>query len=71
MAGHAAPAGHCKAPSLRTPHTGLREENNRLHPVGLYDLDRKSRPVGEAYRDLIRDGREVLPTPSTAIRPYL
>ena len=26
MAGHAAPAGHCKAPSLRTPHTGLREE---------------------------------------------
>jgi beta-glucosidase/6-phospho-beta-glucosidase/beta-galactosidase len=31
----------------------LREKNNRVNPLGLYDLDRKIRPVGEAYRTLI------------------
>jgi beta-glucosidase len=31
----------------------LRVERNELHPVGLYDLDRRIRPVGEAYRRLI------------------
>ena len=31
----------------------LREERNEVYPVGLYDLDRKIRPVGSAYRDLI------------------
>jgi beta-glucosidase/6-phospho-beta-glucosidase/beta-galactosidase len=31
----------------------LRIERNDLHPVGLFDLDRRIRPVGEAYRDLI------------------
>ena len=33
--------------------TALREDNNRVHPVGLFDLDRQIRPVGEAYRKLI------------------
>jgi beta-glucosidase/6-phospho-beta-glucosidase/beta-galactosidase len=46
----------------------LREENNRVHPVGLYDLDRKIRPVGEAYKQLIEDWREVLPTQSVCLR---
>ena len=32
---------------------GLREERNHLHPVGLYDLHRRPRPVGIAYRDLV------------------
>jgi beta-glucosidase len=31
----------------------LREERNDLHPVGLYDLKRRVRPVGRAYRELI------------------
>jgi beta-glucosidase/6-phospho-beta-glucosidase/beta-galactosidase len=44
--------------------TALREPNNHVNPVGLYDLDRKIRPVGEAYRKLIAEWREVLPTQS-------
>jgi len=32
---------------------GLREERNHLHPVGLFDLRRRIRPVGLAYRDLV------------------
>ena len=33
----------------------LRVEHNDLHPVGLFDLERKIRPVGEAYRRIITD----------------
>jgi beta-glucosidase len=33
--------------------TALRENNGRVHEVGLFDLDRKIRPVGEAYKKLI------------------
>ena len=44
--------------------TALREKNGRVTPVGLYDLDRRIRPVGAAYRQLIRDWRNVLPTQS-------
>jgi beta-glucosidase/6-phospho-beta-glucosidase/beta-galactosidase len=40
--------------------TALREPNNRVNPVGLYDLDRKIRPVGIAYRKLINDWQHVL-----------
>jgi beta-glucosidase/6-phospho-beta-glucosidase/beta-galactosidase len=46
----------------------LREENNRVHPVGLFDLDRKIRPVGQAYKNLIADWRQVLPTQSVCLR---
>lgn len=35
--------------------TALREPNHHVNPLGLYDLDRKIRPVGEAYRLLIQD----------------
>ncbi|HEU4748192.1 MAG TPA: hypothetical protein VFS56_06795, partial [Gemmatimonadaceae bacterium] len=31
----------------------LREERNEVYPVGLYDLERRIRPVGAAYRGLI------------------
>lgn len=48
--------------------TALREANGRVNPVGLYDLDRNPRPVGEAYRQLIADWREVLPTQSMCLR---
>ncbi len=34
--------------------TALREENGRVNPLGLYDLDRKIRPVGEAYKQADR-----------------
>jgi beta-glucosidase/6-phospho-beta-glucosidase/beta-galactosidase len=49
----------------------LREENNRVHPVGLYDLDRKIRPVGEEYKQLIRKWADINPTPSGTLRPFL
>ena len=48
--------------------TALRENNGHVDPLGLYDLDRKIRPVGEAYRTLIRDWREVLPTQSVCLQ---
>jgi hypothetical protein len=35
--------------------TALREPNGNVHTVGLYDLQRKIRPVGEAYRELIKE----------------
>jgi beta-glucosidase len=44
--------------------TALREVNHRVHPVGLFDLDRNIRPVGRAYRKLIADWRELLPASS-------
>ena len=47
--------------------TGLREDNGRVHPVGLYDLNREIRPVGRSYKQLIADWREVLPTQSVCL----
>jgi beta-glucosidase len=46
---------------------GLRESNGRVHPVGLYDLNREIRPVGRSYKQLIRDWGEVLPTQSICL----
>jgi beta-glucosidase/6-phospho-beta-glucosidase/beta-galactosidase len=34
-------------------NTALREDNGEVNPLGLYDLDRKMRPVGEAYKRLV------------------
>jgi beta-glucosidase/6-phospho-beta-glucosidase/beta-galactosidase len=48
--------------------TALREENGRVNPLGLFDLERKIRPVGQAYRQLIADWREVLPTFSVCLQ---
>ena len=47
--------------------TALREPKGRVNPRGLYDLDRKIRPVGTAYQELIREWREVLPTQSVVL----
>ena len=47
--------------------TALRERNNKVNPLGLYDLDRKIRPVGTAYQQLIKDWCEVLPTQSMCL----
>ena len=46
---------------------GLREINNRVNPRGLYDLDRRIRPVGRAFKQLICDWSRVLPTQSMAL----
>ncbi|MEJ7667001.1 MAG: hypothetical protein WKG07_49625 [Hymenobacter sp.] len=45
--------------------TALRENNGNVNPLGLYDLDRNIRPVGEAYKQAHQPtGSEVLPTQS-------
>ena len=40
--------------------TGLRENNARLNPLGLCDLDRNIRPVGFEYAKMIRQWQSVL-----------
>ena len=47
--------------------TALREPNGRVDPLGLYDLDRKVRPVGDAYRRLIAEWASILPTQSVVL----
>ena len=47
--------------------TALREDNGRVNPLGLYDLDRKLRPVGRAYKQLIHDWCTVLPAQSVCL----
>lgn len=47
--------------------TALREDNGNVNPLGLYDLDRHIRPVGEAYRKLIQDWRGLLPVGSFSL----
>jgi beta-glucosidase/6-phospho-beta-glucosidase/beta-galactosidase len=47
--------------------TALREENGRVNTVGLYDLDRRIRPVGEAYRRLVSQWRHILPAESLCL----
>ena len=49
--------------------TALREDNGTVTPVGLYDLDRKIRPVGEAYRRLVEQWRNILPVESVCLMP--
>ena len=36
-------------------HTELREPKGHVNPFGLYYLGRRIRPVGEAYKELIRE----------------
>lgn len=47
--------------------TALREDNGNVNPLGLYDLNRKIRPVGEAYKQLIDEWRAMLPTGSYSL----
>jgi hypothetical protein len=47
--------------------TALREKNNRVNACGLYDLERRPRLVGEAYRTLIDRWRDILPTESNSL----
>ena len=43
---------------------GLRVERNDVHPVGLYDLQRRIRPVGVAYRELIAANPDLTMVPT-------
>jgi beta-glucosidase len=47
--------------------SALRVKNGNVNPLGLYDLDRKIRPVGTAYKKLIAQWRDVLPTQSMCL----
>jgi len=47
--------------------TELREANGRVNPLGLFDLERRIRPVGEAYRELIREFGELSLVPHSDI----
>lgn len=40
---------------------------DQVNPVGLYDIHRQRRPVGDAYRELIRDWRHLLPAQSVCL----
>jgi hypothetical protein len=47
--------------------TALREQNGNVNPLGLFDLDRRIRNVGRAYKQLIADWRNVLPASSVCL----
>jgi beta-glucosidase/6-phospho-beta-glucosidase/beta-galactosidase len=47
--------------------TALREQNGNVNPLGLFDLDRRIRNVGKAYKQLIADWRNVLPASSVCL----
>src|ERR671936_426883 len=51
--------------------TALREDNGRVNALGLCDLDRRLRPVGQAYQQLIARWKKVLPTESLVVGSYL
>jgi len=40
--------------------TALRKDDGRVNELGLYDLDRKITPVGEAYKQLIKKWENVI-----------
>lgn len=40
---------------------------DRINPVGLYDIERRLRPAGDAYRQLIRDWQHLLPAQSVCL----
>jgi beta-glucosidase/6-phospho-beta-glucosidase/beta-galactosidase len=42
--------------------SALRNDQGHVNPLGLYDLDRHIRPVGDAYRTLVSQWRGVLGT---------
>jgi beta-glucosidase len=48
--------------------TALRENNGTVNALGLFDLDRNIRAVGRAYKKLIEDWRDVLPTQSVCLQ---
>ena len=47
--------------------SALRFQNGNVNALGLYDLDRKIRNVGRAYKQLISDWKDVLPSQSVCL----
>jgi beta-glucosidase/6-phospho-beta-glucosidase/beta-galactosidase len=47
--------------------SALRENNNNVNPLGLYDLNRNIRAVGVEYKNLIDNWRDVLPMQSVCL----
>jgi beta-glucosidase len=47
--------------------TALREDNGTVNELGLYSIDRKIRPVGEAYRKLVSQWHDILPMESMGL----
>jgi beta-glucosidase/6-phospho-beta-glucosidase/beta-galactosidase len=47
--------------------TALREDAGRVNALGLFDLARKIRPVGEAYKQLISHWRDIIPRQSLVL----
>lgn len=47
--------------------TALREDNGNINPLGLFDINRKIRPVGAAYKKLVEQWRDILPTESVCL----
>jgi hypothetical protein len=48
--------------------SALRANNGNVNALGLCDLERNPRPVGHAYRELIANWSEVLPTQSVCLQ---
>jgi len=48
--------------------SALRDNRGNINALGLYDLDRNIRPVGQAYKQLISDWRQVLPAHSICLQ---
>jgi beta-glucosidase len=48
--------------------SALRENNGHVNALGLFDLDRNIRAVGRAYKKLIENWRDVLPTQSVCLQ---
>jgi hypothetical protein len=48
--------------------SALREDNGTVNALGLFDLDRKIRKVGIAYRELVHSWMKVLPTQSVCLQ---
>jgi beta-glucosidase/6-phospho-beta-glucosidase/beta-galactosidase len=51
--------------------SALRNNSGNVNPLGLYSIDRKIRPVGEAYKKLIEVWRPVLYQENFGIQMYL
>ena len=47
--------------------TALREPNNRINELGLYDMNRQIRPVGKAYKKLVEQWRGLIPLESRSM----
>ena len=48
--------------------SALRENHGNVNPLGLYDLNRNIRPVGEAYKKLISQWNQVLPAQTACLQ---